>query len=85
MNSSLFGSVSSETHGAISSVMMNIGSIPNSSSTSSVIPLLNIVDGITNENDHDLPGNTKRISPRTILMNDLSHRLLRRKEIHNRL
>ena len=85
MNSPLFPSLSSEARGAVSSVMTRIRSIPNSSSTGTVIPLLKIVDGITNENSHDSRVNKKQIFSRTILMADISHRLLRRKVLHNRL
>jgi len=78
MTSSLFPSVSSEARGALSSVMIGIRSIPNSSSSGSVIPLLKIVDGNSQMNK-------KQIFSRTILMADISRRLLRRKVLHNRL
>ncbi|CAF3597163.1 unnamed protein product [Adineta steineri] len=80
MNSPLFTSLSSEAHGAVSSVMTTIFSIPNSSSTSSIIPLLNITDNTTN----DSLSNKKQISPST-LMADVNNRLLKRKLLHNRL
>jgi hypothetical protein len=85
MTSSLFPSVSSEACGALSSVMIGIRSIPNSSSSGSVIPLLKLVDGITNETSPDSQMNKKQIFSRTILMADISRRLLRRKVLHNRL
>ncbi|CAF1534095.1 unnamed protein product, partial [Adineta steineri] len=85
MRLSLFTSLSSQANGAISSAMTSIISIPNSSSTTSVIPLLKIVDETANGNDHDSHIYKRRISPRTILMADISRRLLRRKLLHNRL
>ncbi|CAF1417117.1 unnamed protein product [Adineta steineri] len=85
MRLSLFTSLSSQANGAISSAMTSIVSIPNSSSTTSVIPLLKIVDETANGNDHDLQIYKKRTSPRTVLMADISRRLLRRKLLHNRL
>ncbi|CAF1505181.1 unnamed protein product [Adineta ricciae] len=81
MNFPLFTSLSSETHSAISSVMTNMICMSNSPSVGSVIPLLKPFD----EDEHQLISTKRRASPKTILMAEISRRLVRRKLLYNRL
>jgi len=85
LNSSLLTSVSSESHDEVSSSLTTIVLIPNSTSSVSVIPSLKTVDEKTHENEHDSLLNKKPRYTRTILMANLSIRLLKRQVIHKRL
>ncbi|UJR24383.1 hypothetical protein I4U23_005760, partial [Adineta vaga] len=63
-------------------MMSNIISIPNSLSTNSIIPLLKQNN---HENEQNLTLRKRRASPRTILMAEISRRLLKRKVLYNQL
>ena len=81
MNFPLFTSLSSETHSAISSVMTNMICMSNSPSIGSVIPLLKPFD----EDEHQFISTKRPASPKTIVMAEISRRLVRRKLLYNRL